>query len=71
LVLMDVRLRGPRDGVAAAQVIHQTVGARIIFITGSREASTVERIQQEHPAAVLFKPIAFHQLKHAVLHAIG
>lgn len=57
LVLMDVRLKGPTDGVDAAIEIHRTVGSQVIFITGSREPETVERIRQDHPAGVLFKPI--------------
>lgn len=57
LVLMDVRLKGQADGVDAAIEIHQTVGALVIFITGSREPETVERIQKDHPAGILFKPI--------------
>src|SRR5437016_3466545 len=35
VVLMDVRLRGERDGVDAALEIYDTVGSKVIFITGS------------------------------------
>jgi DNA-binding NarL/FixJ family response regulator len=70
LVLMDVRLKGPRDGVDAAVAIHDTVGCPIIFITGSREEAMIERIKAHHPAPVLFKPIRFDQFKKAVLGAI-
>lgn len=62
LVLMDMRLLGERDGVDASTAIHAQVGSRVIFITGSREPSTMERIQTDHPAAILFKPIAEGQL---------
>jgi DNA-binding NarL/FixJ family response regulator len=44
IVLMDVRLRGQADGVDAALEIHRILGSSIIFITGSREPGTVERI---------------------------
>jgi DNA-binding NarL/FixJ family response regulator len=71
LVLMDVRLKGAKDGVDAAVAIHHKVGSRVIFITGSREPETVARIRQNHPAGVLFKPILFDQLKQAVLQAIA
>src|SRR6185295_15293484 len=66
IILMDVRLRGDRDGVDAAQAIFHTVGSKIIFITGSREQRTIDRIDQDHPFAVLFKPISDKQLKAAV-----
>ncbi|RYJ03809.1 MAG: response regulator [Acetobacteraceae bacterium] len=66
LVLMDVRLQGQEDGIDAAKHIHHHVGSRVIFITGSREPDTVARIETDHPAAVLFKPITFEQLRQAV-----
>ena len=71
VILMDVRLDGPRDGVDAALAIHATVGAKIIFITGSREESTQARIAMDHPSAILFKPISSLQLQRAVGDALG
>jgi len=66
LVLMDVRLRGEPDVVDAAFAIHRLVGSKIIFITGSKDPSTMARIEMEHPAAVLFKPVNGRQLETAV-----
>ena len=66
IILMDVRLRGERDGVDAAQAIFHTVGSKIIFITGSREQKMIDRIDQDHPFAVLFKPISDKQLQATV-----
>jgi DNA-binding NarL/FixJ family response regulator len=66
LVLMDVRLEGDKDGVDAAIAIHETVGSKVIFVTGSREPATMARIQLDHPAGVLFKPISDYQLKQAI-----
>lgn len=71
VVLMDVRLRGREDGVDAAQRIHDADGAPIIFITGSSEPSTRERIAQDHPRAVLIKPITPQQLETALNNALG
>lgn len=62
IVLMDMRLQGERDGVDASQAIHDQVGSKVIFITGSREPATLARIEGDHPAAVLFKPISESQL---------
>ena len=66
VVLMDVRLRGDKDGVDAALAIHATVGSKVIFITGSREPATIERIYQDHPAGLLFKPVSERQLRTAI-----
>ena len=71
IVLMDMRLQGDKDGVDAALAIHDTIGAKVIFVTGSREPSTMARIQLDHPSAVLFKPVADHQLRAAIEAAGG
>jgi two-component system, response regulator PdtaR len=71
LVLMDVRLDGEKDGVDAAIAIHETVGSKVIFVTGSREPATMARIDLDHPAGVLFKPITDRQLKQAIEVALG
>ncbi|MBO9576333.1 MAG: response regulator [Sphingobium sp.] len=66
LVLMDMRLDGPGDGVDAALAIHETVGSRVIFVTGSREDATIERINEDHPLATLFKPVSSIQLRRVI-----
>jgi AmiR/NasT family two-component response regulator len=66
VVLMDMRLLGDKDGVDAALVIYETVGSKVIFITGSREPATMERIKLDHPSAVLFKPVSDQQLRTAI-----
>ena len=71
LVLMDVRLKGDKDGVDAAIAIHNTVGSKIIFITGSREPANVKRMELDHPIAVLFKPIYGRALQRAVESALS
>ena len=63
LVLMDVRLKGAEDGVHASIAIHAAVGSKVIFITGSREPANVKRIEQDHAAAVLFKPLSGRELQ--------
>jgi len=66
LVLMDMRLKGDGDGVDAAIAIHRQVGSKIIFITGSREQETLDRINSDHPAATLFKPVSPFQLRRTI-----
>jgi two-component system, response regulator PdtaR len=66
LVLMDVRLRGERDGVDAAHEIQQNVPTHVIFVTGSCEQEILERIKATRPAGLLIKPILPQQLKAAV-----
>jgi AmiR/NasT family two-component response regulator len=71
VVLMDMRLQGTKDGVDAALAIHDTVGSKVVFITGSREAETLRRIALDHASAVLFKPVADNQLRNAIKVALS
>lgn len=71
IVLMDMRLRGTGDGVDAALAIHETVGSKVIFITGSQDPATIERINLDHPAAVLLKPVHQRLLTETVRAVIG
>jgi DNA-binding NarL/FixJ family response regulator len=71
IVLMDMRLRGEKDGVDAALAIHASVGSKVIFITGSQEPETLARIALDHPAAILIKPVADHLLKTTVAEALS
>lgn len=71
VVLMDVRLGGAKDGVDAALAIHDTVGSKVIFVTGSREPQTLARIRLDHPAGVLFKPVSDWQLRRAIRTAMA
>jgi DNA-binding NarL/FixJ family response regulator len=71
LVLMDVRLDGARDGVDAAMEIHETTQTPVIFLTGSREDMTIARINKDHPAGILFKPISPLQLQRTIQSVIN
>jgi DNA-binding NarL/FixJ family response regulator len=71
IVLMDMRLKGEKDGVDAALAIHETVGSKVIFITGSSEPSTIARIALDHASSVLIKPVSEYQLREAIERAVG
>jgi len=62
LVLMDVRLRGEMDGIEAARRILAERRQSILFVSGSGEPLTLERIRALNPAGVLLKPVAPNDL---------
>lgn len=68
-ILMDVRLDGDRDGIDAALEICRSIKTRVIYITGSSEASTIARINEDHPFAILIKPIDPDDLGKALMRA--
>jgi len=71
VIIMDVRLRGELDGVDAALAIHQSLGSRVIFVTGSSEPETLARIGLARSSAVLFKPVSNRQFQSAVREALS
>jgi len=70
VILMDIRLRGEMDGADAAQAINESVGSKIIFLTGSREQHTIDRIDLDKAFAILFKPVSHRQLETTVSKAM-
>jgi len=63
LIFMDVRLLGARDGVDAANEIYQYKHIPVVYVTGSQEPQTLDRINTDHPMEVLIKPVFEDQLK--------
>jgi DNA-binding NarL/FixJ family response regulator len=56
LVVMDIRLRGPRDGIDAATEIYGQTGVRSIFATAHQDATVRDRAKAAAPLGWLAKP---------------
>ncbi|MEF2071587.1 response regulator [Consotaella aegiceratis] len=66
-VLLDLRLRGEKDGVDVAHAIKPHLPATtVIFVTGSNEPSAVDRIRSTYPFQILSKPLDHSLLSRAV-----
>jgi two-component system cell cycle sensor histidine kinase/response regulator CckA len=63
LVLMDIRLKGTMDGIAAATAIRQTVGTPSVFLTAHSDQLTVERAKDAAPYGYILKPLQEHELR--------
>lgn len=55
VVLMDISLNGPMDGIDAAVAIKEIQDIPIIFYTGYQDEKLMERVQVAQPAAILDK----------------
>jgi two-component system, response regulator PdtaR len=66
MVFMDVRLIGDKDGVDAAIEIYDRKPVPTVYVTGSREPETIDRIKTDHPSEILIKPVLEDQLKDAL-----
>jgi two-component system, response regulator PdtaR len=70
LVLMDVRLAGPQDGIHAAGEILERFGIRSIFISAFADPATRARAEGANPVAWLTKPVSNQKLVAAVSAAL-
>jgi two-component system, response regulator PdtaR len=56
LVLMDMKLQGPRDGIATAAAIREAHRIPIVYLTAHSGGETVERARATEPYGYLLKP---------------
>jgi CheY-like chemotaxis protein len=70
LVLMDIRIQGDVDGVAAAEILRERYDVPVIFLTAYADDVTAERASRVDPYAYLVKPVRAAELHVAVRTAI-
>ena len=56
VVVMDLRLKGGRDGVETARAIQARGPARVVFLTGSGDVESIARMRSVEPAGIVLKP---------------
>jgi len=66
LVLMDITLNGPMDGIEAAAQIRSDLGIPIVYLTAHTEDMTVDRAITVEPFGYLAKPFKDRELKAAI-----
>jgi CheY-like chemotaxis protein len=71
LILMDVRLKGALDGIAAAQGINRFCDAPIICLTAFADERTIARIKQVKCCGYLCKPINDTELKDLIARVLS
>jgi len=70
LVLMDIGLDGPIDGIQAAEWIRKETNIPLIFLTAYADSHTVERAAQVDPSGYLVKPFKETELAAAIYLAL-
>lgn len=66
LIMMDIRLRGPGDGILAAQEIRSRYGIRSIFTSAFSDPEMRRRADACEPLAFLKKPYFEEELERAL-----
>jgi DNA-binding response OmpR family regulator len=62
IVLVDITLEGPADGITTVKELMRIKWAPVIYITGSSDVETFNRSKSTFPAAFLNKPFRIREL---------
>jgi len=66
VVLMDIRLDGPVDGIEAASKIRERYRLPVVFLTAQADPSTLERAKLAAPFGYILKPLAHAALQPSI-----
>ena len=66
LVLMDIRLKGEKDGVQAAKEIRQQVDVPIVYLTAYSDQLTVDRAKATEHDGFILKPFQRRELQSTI-----
>ena len=70
LVVMDIRLSGPKDGVDAAVQLYSDHGIRCVFATAHSDIDVRRRAEAANPLGWIQKPYSMRALVDAVRHGL-
>lgn len=62
LVLMDIHLRGPQDGIDATLELRRTLDVPVVFLTAYGDRAHLDRAKQAAPHGYLIKPYSDREL---------
>ena len=63
LILMDIHLAGPMDGIAAAQIIHDRFDIPVVFVSANLAEAHLKGAQAAQPFGYLTKPFQSVELR--------
>jgi PAS domain S-box-containing protein len=63
LVLMDIHLAGPMDGIAAAETTRAQYDVPVVYLTAHADAGTLERAETTEPFGYILKPFDERDLR--------
>ena len=66
VVLMDIHIRGKRDGVDTAEELIRIRPVPIVYLSALTDTATVARVKDTHPAAFLTKPYSMANVRIAI-----
>ena len=66
LVMMDIRIKGPHDGIETASILKKKFSSAIIYLTAHADPAMIERAKETEPHGYLIKPASAAELRATV-----
>ncbi|PKN56927.1 MAG: hypothetical protein CVU56_13555 [Deltaproteobacteria bacterium HGW-Deltaproteobacteria-14] len=66
IVLMDIRIKGERDGIDTAALLRERFGTPSVYLTAHADDATIDRAKRTHPLGYLVKPIKTSELRSVI-----
>lgn len=66
LALMDIKLKGPMDGIETAVELRERHGTAVVFVTAYSEKGIVDRAKLAMPFGFLVKPVQDQELRASI-----
>jgi light-regulated signal transduction histidine kinase (bacteriophytochrome) len=66
VVLMDVRIKGPLDGIETARLLQERFDVAVVYLTAHADETTIENASQTEPQGYLLKPVKAAELRSAI-----
>lgn len=63
LILMDIKIEGPTDGIATAKILKEVTDARLVYLTSQSDEETLARAFDTEPAGFITKPFEDQDLR--------
>lgn len=63
IVLMDIRIKGERDGIETAAMLREHFGVPIVYLTAHADDATIARAKHTEPYGYLLKPVKSAELR--------
>jgi signal transduction histidine kinase len=66
LVLMDIRIKGQRDGIETALLLRERFGVPVVYLSAHADEATIERAKKTQSYGYLMKPIRMAELRSTI-----
>jgi len=66
VALMDIRIKGKRDGIETAEILRRHFGIPIVYLTAHADEATIDRAKKTEPQGYLLKPVKSGELRGSI-----